>query len=365
MTPASGEMAATSIPRQNAESMSEQVTYRLLSGQGTRGGALLVAQAAYHLDELLPTRAALARRGIDAIIVCPVPPASIVRRWRSSWWRHRELVAAAASAGLTGTQTMPADGLLVGVTVVVVRNDWGVPRGLVKAAIGMGVPTVGWVEGVQDYADADTGRARRPYREVDHVLTLGDYDRGQLLGTDATIVGSERLWRAWHGPVSAVDGPIVANVNFTYGVLESERGRWVRDVMAVARTCDQRIVLSRHPADRGRLGRRAEDRSPIEQLLAHAPRLISRFSTLCYEALARGVELTYHNPHGEQVATFADRAGAFEITRSRAELLDAVSRPPPSPIEVRRRAEQFLRHHLALDGPAPAERAAAVIAGLV
>jgi hypothetical protein len=42
-----------------------------------------------------------------------------------------------------------------------------------------------------------------------------------------------------------------------------------------------------------------------------------------------------------------------------------VSRPPPSPIEVRRRAEPFLRHHLALDGPAPAERAAAVIAGLV
>jgi hypothetical protein len=156
----------------------------------------------------------------------------------------------------------------------------------------------------------------------------------------------------------------VANVNFTYGVLESERTRWVRDVMAVARSSHQPIVLSRHPADRGRLGRRAEDSSPIEQLLARAPRLISRFSTLCYEALARGVELTYHNPHGEGVATFADPGGAFAITHSRAELLDAVSRPPAPPIDVRRRAEPFLRHHLVLDDPSPAERAAEVIAGL-
>jgi hypothetical protein len=357
-------MALTTVRRQNAEDMSALVTYRLLSDRGIGGGAVLVAQAAYHLDDLVPTREALSRRGVDATIVCPAPRPSMLRRWRSSWWRHHELTAAAASVGLTGTTPVPVDELLVGATALVVRNDWGVTRGLVKAAAGIGVPTIGWVEGVQDYADADTGRSRRPYREVDHVLTLGEYDRGQLAGTDATIVGSERLWQAWHGPITAADGPIVANVNFSYGVLTSARTPWVNDVLAVARACDRPVVLSRHPADRGHRGRHAEDAAPISQLLAHAPRLISRFSTLCYEALARGVELTYHNPHGEQVPTFAEPAGAFQITHSRAELLDVVAGSSASPVDVRRRAEPFLRHHLVLDGPAPAERAAAAIAAL-
>jgi len=357
-------MGLTAGRRQNADDMSELVTYRLLSEQRGDGGVVLVAQAAYHLDDLVPTREVLARRGVDATIVCPLPRPSILRRWRSSSWRHRELTAAAAKAGLTGTAPILVEELLVGATSVVVRNDWGVTRGLVKAAAGLGVPTIGWVEGVQDYADADTGRARRPYREVDYVLTLGEYDRDRLAGTATTIVGSERLWKAWHEPATAADGPMVANVNFTYGVLAGARTRWVNDVIAVARTSEQQIVLSRHPADRGHRGRRSESAAPISQLLAHAPRLISRFSTLCYEALVRGVELTYHNPHGERVPTFAAPAGAFEITQSRDELLEAVSGPSAPPVEVRRRAEPFLRHHLVLDGPAPAERAAAAIVGL-
>lgn len=344
--------------------MIEPAVYARLAGPIAGSGVVLVAQAAYHLDDLLPLRQALMRRGIDVTIVCPRPRPSILHHWRSSWWRHHELAAASALAGLDGTSTAPVSELLGEATAVVVRNDWGVTGDLVARAAEMGVPTIGWVEGVQDFADADTGRDRRAYRAVDHVLCLGQYDRDQLVGTDATIVGSERIWRAWQGPVTTAVGPIVANVNFAYGVLESARTRWVNDVLAVARSSGHPVVLSRHPADRGRRGRLAEDQAPVEQLLAHAPRLISRFSTLCYDALGRGVELTYHNPHGERVATFAEPGGAFRVTRSRAELLDTMSVRPSPPAEVRDRAESFLRRHLVLDGPAPSERAAARIAEL-
>jgi len=223
------------------------------------------------------------------------------------------------------------------------------------------VPTIGWVEGVQDFADVDTGRQRRAYRTVDQVLCLGAYDRDQLIGTDVAVVGSERIWRAWNGAATVADGPVVANVNFAYGVLQSARTPWVNDVMAAAHSSPRAVVLSRHPADRGHRGRRAEDRAPVEQLLAHAPRLISRFSTLCYEALARGVELTYHNPHAERVATFARPDGAFQVTTTRTELGDALAAPTRPPAEIRRRAESFLRRHLVFDEPAPSTRAASKI----
>lgn len=344
--------------------MSGDIVYERLTDPIDGDGVVLVAQAAYHLDDLVPVREALLRRGLGVTIVRPRPRPSVLRRWRSSWWRYSELSAAAARSGLAVTSSAPAGELLDTASAIVVRNDWGVTRELVDQAARHGVATIGWVEGVQDFADADTGWIRRAYRAVDHVLCLGEHDRDQLVDTDATIVGSERMWRVWNGPVTTADGPTVANVNFTYGVSQAVRTRWVNDVLAVGRSTRQPIVLSRHPADRGRRGYRSVDRAPVEQLLARAPGLISRFSTLCYEALARGVDLTYHNPHGERVNTFAEPDGAFRVTRGRAELLNAVSAPARPPADVRRRAESFLRHHLVLDDPPPSERASSRIAEL-
>lgn len=334
--------------------------YAALGPPPAPGAILLVAQAAYHLDDLLPLADHLARRSLSSAVVCPLPRPSRVRHWRSSWWRHRELLAGAARHGLTPSAPLPPDALLADAGGVVVRNDWGVPRPLVTAAGVVGIPSFAWIEGVQDFADTDTGRTRRPYRSVDHVLSLGDYDAAQLQGTDVTPVGSERLWRAWHGPPTTATGPTVANVNFTYGVLEEARRPWVNDVVAAAGR--RPVVISRHPADRGRRGRRLESTRPVEELLRAAPRLITRFSTLAYEALALGVELVYHNPHGERVPTFAEPGDAFRITTRRSELIDVVRSDPAAPSDVRTRVAAFLARHLVLDGPAPAERAADAIA---
>ncbi len=339
-------------------------TYAALRGPAAGpvlpGAVVLVAQAGYHLDDLLPLADELERQGRPAVIVCPLPAPSVLRRWRSSWWRHRELLAAAAARGLGPSAPIDRAELVARAAAVAVRNDWGVPRPLVEAARAAHVPTIGWVEGVQDFADVDTGRARHAYRSVDHVLSLGAYDAAQLAGADVTPVGSQRLWAAWHGPPTTGVGPIVANVNFTYGVLEHARRPWVDDVLAAAQ--GHELVLSRHPADRGRHGRRFESKRPVEELLRAAPRLVTRFSTLAYEALALGVELVYHNPHGERVATFADPQGAFTVTATRAELAATLGRPRPEPPDVRARAGAFLANHLVLEDPPPAARAARAIA---
>lgn len=336
-----------------------------LFGRSTPAGAVvLVAQAAYHLDDYVPTMARLAARSIPSVLACVVPPPSVLRRWRSSWWRHTELMHRGAELGIGPVGARTIDDVLASAGAFVVRNDWGPSRTMVEAAGARGVPTIGWVEGVQDFADADTGRARHPYRTVDHVLCLGADDRDQLAGLDTTIVGSQRLWARYHGEPTTADGPAVANVNFTYGVLEEARSPWVADVLGAAASTGTPLVLSRHPADRGRRGRRAESSQPVSELLQDAPRLVSRFSTLCYEALAVGVELVYHNPHGETVPTFSEPDGAFSITVDRSELIAALSAPPRSPVDVRAAARTFLARHLALDVE-PARRAAERIALLV
>lgn len=60
--------------------------------------------------------------------------------------------------------------------------------------------------------------------------------------------------------------------------------------------------------------------------------------------------MAYHNPHGEEVATFAEAKGAFHITESTSDLISAFKKPFLSREEVRKRAEDFLHHHLYLDG---------------
>jgi hypothetical protein len=342
--------------------MTLDVRLALLSGAAADGGVVLVAEAAYHLHDLVPTARLLESQGIEVAIVCPLPTPSRLRWWRSSWWRHEELLARSATIGLPPPEPVDAKRTVESASLVLVRNDWGVStRPLVERAERRGVPTIGWVEGVQDFTDVDTGRDRAAYRTVRHVFCLGEYDSARLGGVDTTIVGSAHLWECWHGDLTSADGPAVANVNFTYGVLLGARRPWVRDVLAARRATGTELVLSRHPADRGRLGTRAESGEPVEQLLARAPRLVTRFSTLAYEALARGVELVYHNPHGERVATFAEPDGAFTITRTRAELVAALRAPVAEPSDVRLRAETFLGHHLALDQPPPAQRAAEAI----
>ena len=46
----------------------------------------------------------------------------------------------------------------------------------------LGIPTLGKVEGAQDFWDADTPEERRPYRNLDHVLCQGEFDANALQG---------------------------------------------------------------------------------------------------------------------------------------------------------------------------------------
>ena len=83
--------------------------------------------------------------------------------------------------------------------MLVTMNDWEpVSRNMVIEANKRGIPTVGVVEGVQDFEDTHVehigkGRIRRPYRTVKYPFLIGEYDRkflptkrGRVVGMDVT-----------------------------------------------------------------------------------------------------------------------------------------------------------------------------------
>lgn len=332
------------------------------SGDSARVG--LVVQAAYHLDEFVPLRAALRERGIAAELLVPLPPKKPLKRFRPATRRFRELLAA---SDMTLEGPVRAVALTSDLTSIVVMNDWGMPKPLVESMRAVGKRTFAWVEGVQDFGDTDTGQSRGAYSHVDHVFCIGQHGADQLPRTEWTIVGSARLRALWFAPAGAAEAPLATvNTNFTYGVLTEHRRAWLSSVAAACSAAGMPWVLSRHAAERGfTLPHRASSR-PIGELLDTSTHLIGRFSTVGYEALVRGVEFVYHNPHGERVPTFAESAGAFTSTDSAATLAASLCEPARPRAAVRAGAEEFLHHHLRLaDGPEPAELAADVIANSI
>jgi hypothetical protein len=122
-------------------------------------------------------------------------------------------------------------------------------------------------------------------------------------------------------------------------------------------------VVSLHPTEATEL----PDGVPVAtesmaSLLTHCSVLISRFSTVPFEAMARGVPFVYHNPHAETVPTFATPDGAFDISTSASELGDALVDAMRWRADYRDRAEAFFRQQVDIDPDAsPARRAAEVI----
>ena len=76
--------------------------------------------------------------------------------------------------------------------------------------------------------------------------------------------------------------------------------------------------------------------------------LISRFSTVPFEAMARGVPFIYHNPHREAVPTFQRPSGAFPVTTSAAELAGALHHMVDADLD-RAQWERFFRAQVDID----------------
>ena len=237
-----------------------------------------------------------------------------------------------------------------GFEMLVVFNDWDpkVARALVQDAREAGVATVGFVEGINDFADVDTGRQRDAYRSVEWVLGSGEDDRRYFrdLGRKFRVVGFPRITETLEGPVRApLRRRAVINVNFSYGVLEDKRDAWVASAIEGCRLAGLDWIISRHPQDSADLSAYPVDTRDFESVMRENAILVSRFSSCIIEALAMGRPVVYHNPGTEKVEKFREPLGAYSVSFDAASLARALESELGRPGSVEKRRTEFLKEH--------------------
>lgn len=319
----------------------------------TSGAILLLPSAAYHLAEIMPLNTALNRRGYKTVVAIG----------EAHWAR----IATGLAWYDTPVYSLPDAAVAVsGLRAVVTMKDWAGYGEIVSAARGAGVPTLAKVEGAQDFNDVDTPYARNAYRTADHILCQGKNDFDALDG-NRFIVGSTRLERLRHAPVMPITGDhVVINLNFTYGVLEEQRAEWIDGAVAACEQLKLPYTVAIHPAERRSSRVPHASTIPISRLLMRASTLVSRFSTVPFEAMARGIPFVYHNPHGETVSTFAHGGDAFRTTVDTPQLVAALDEARGWRDDYRTRSAHFFSRQVDINPEVSAEdRAADVIQGLL
>ncbi|HSO50318.1 MAG TPA: hypothetical protein VLS86_07195, partial [Acidimicrobiia bacterium] len=165
-----------------------------------------------------------------------------------------------------------------------------------------------------------------------------------------------RLERLWWAPPAAPSQPFaVINLNFVYGVRTADRKLWLETAIQGCDEAGVPYVISLHPAERARIDSNRVTSISASRLLPRASVLISRFSTMPLEAMARGVPFIYHNPHRETVKTFADPMGAYDVSTTAEELAAAIRALDPIQHDPRTRSASFFSNHVDVDPARPSE----------
>ncbi len=200
-----------------------------------------------------------------------------------------------------------------GTSAVVFGNDWvGENWRICHVARHCGIPTICIQEGPQDFELE--GGWQRQMQYADYVFLQGLSTIPYLDATHFFVSGNPRL-SACH-PLPLPEPPaVLINSNFTYGVCEEARDRWVADCVDACARLSVDYFISQHPRDTGDLGKYKVIRSDAFKLpeqLARCNVVITRFSQVLHEAMLSGRQVIYYNPHGEVKRVHTeDRSGGF------------------------------------------------------
>jgi hypothetical protein len=183
--------------------------------------------------------------------------------------------------------------------VLVLYNDW------TKAAIRvisqchlLKVPVVCIQESIIDFGDSF-----RRMQHADEVMIQGVRSAVLLPRKHLYLTGNPRYSKSVNRNKPAEYALI--NCNFTYNIFEEVRAAWMDDVTSVLDEMGINYLISQHPRDTGDLSRYKNVFSSssvgLDEQIAKAGLLITRFSSLIHESLIRGVPVIYYNPHNEQM----------------------------------------------------------------
>lgn len=312
---------------------------------------VLVAESPYHCAELLPLAEILESQGFTTLFMESAGTMDETRRIIRS------------EAGIAPYN----EDLVLQSAGLVSLNDWGHLARLYEKLRAANSPCVGFakVEGVQDFEDLDTGRQRLPYQRASVVLCQGMNDYDALRGkVECHMVGSSRLEALWKDVATGQGVGCIVNQNFTYNVLEDQRSDWLASISRAMAATEYRYTVSAHPADTTRMPNMPYAQRPFSELCQTHSILVSRFSTVFYEAACHGMRLIYHNPHFEKSEKYLTHLTTdfLTVTRSSDELQQAIHEVPGlNRRDVKSELEDWFGRQVDMADESSAERSARII----
>ena len=231
--------------------------------------------------------------------------------------------------------------------VIVLGSDWGgYEQQAIQEAKALGIPTVCIQEGCLDFQDPHVNRMKR----ADYAFLQGPVMRKYIRRQDNIFITGNPKYDSLYETPLPEKVTVMINSNFTYGIYENARDRWVQDVVESCKELGLDFFISQHPRDKGVFPGEypviKSDAFRIRQQLQDTSILVSRFSTVIYEALAMGREVIYYNPHRENFRIFAeDDTGGIRIADNRSELVSSISSAIENLGQNKENKSRFLIEH--------------------
>ena len=243
-------------------------------------------------------------------------------------------------------------------------TDWqvGFCHPFLKKARENGELTIGIVDGIEDFEDADYLYQRNAYETVEFVLLMGKDDQNHLKHKveKTSIVGLPKMWSLVNERSSLPrNDRVMINVNFTYGSFEEVREEWVNDVMSACQSAELPFIISQHHADNGSFPTEVVSTKNVYDTINDTSIVVSRFSTVILESLAMGRQVIYFNPHGETVKLYADPEGAYQIAKTIPELINCLKIAKNDRSYGKNEARQFLERKCNISSTIPPGKLAA------
>lgn len=222
-------------------------------------------------------------------------------------------------------------------SICVFGIDWGLEEieAILESRL-FGIPTVAIQEGVilnlegnKPIDIADTNYVQDKYLNTDYFFCFGGAYLSSLNRNNIKITGNPKFDK--YSKLPLPNNPkILINCNFVYGVAEEGRKRWVQEVVEACENLNVEYFVSKHPRDFGEIDV-DESRivksssSTILDQIASSSIIISRASTIIYEAIAAGRKVVYHNPGIEPLSIIESfSSSVLRKSTTKSELVSSI-----------------------------------------
>ena len=183
-------------------------------------------------------------------------------------------------------------------SLVILGNDWGrKEREIIRECRILGITSICIQEGPLHFRESGYH-----LQNADIAFLQGKVMEKYIGSQNAIITGNPKYDQCNKSPLPKKPC-VMINCNFTYGIYEEYRDEWLEDIIRACEALDVDYFISQHPRDTGNLPQDYKiiksNAFLVEDQIKRSTILISRFSTLMYEALLMGRGVVYYDPMHE------------------------------------------------------------------